>query len=266
MGPGSGKGGQRAGMGRGRYGAWPVSIELPGEVVTFLYFIGVNWPNVDEDQVRVFAGHVRDFAGNIASSHEAASTTIRQVGEYYSGSSYEQLVATWARMSNSHMSELREACRVVAVALEVAADAIVAAKLVAIGELVAIAASFVADQVAAVATLGAAEAAEALLIEAAKKVVNFLEQQLVQHILAEVIGRAVVPLEQVVERALNGLVFKGLEGALGVTVGGAGAGTGFGIAPAEVRRYASRLDGHAGEVAGHAVKFSAAIAGVSFGG
>src|SRR5882757_9943391 len=112
-----------------------VSVELPGEVAWFLNLIGVNWPNVDEDQVRAFAGHVRDFANNVDGTHQAASSTIQQMGSAYSGGSYEQLVQTWARMSNDNMKELVEACHVVATALDVAADAIVAAKVAAVVEL-----------------------------------------------------------------------------------------------------------------------------------
>ncbi|MFE3774641.1 hypothetical protein [Streptomyces sp. NPDC059122] len=32
------------------------AIELPDEVVSFLQFIGVNWPSVNEDKVREFPG------------------------------------------------------------------------------------------------------------------------------------------------------------------------------------------------------------------
>jgi uncharacterized protein YukE len=136
-----------------------VGIELPGEVTWFLGIIGVAWPAIDEDQVRLFAHHVRTFADNIDGTHQAASSTIRQMSSAYSGSSYEQLVASWARMSNRHMTELVDACHTVATAVDVAADAIVAAKMAAIGELAAMAASFLADQAAAVITFGAAEAA-----------------------------------------------------------------------------------------------------------
>lgn len=98
-----------------------MSVELPGEVAWFLNLIGVPWPNVDEDQVRVFAQHVRTFAENIDGTHQAASSTIRQMSAAYQGSSYEQLVASWARMSNDHMRELVDACHTVATALDVAA-------------------------------------------------------------------------------------------------------------------------------------------------
>ena len=57
----------------------------------------------------------------------------------YQGSSYERPVETWARMSSSNMSELSNGCHVVATAMDVAADAILAAKISAIGELVAMA-------------------------------------------------------------------------------------------------------------------------------
>jgi hypothetical protein len=242
-----------------------MSIELPDQVVWLLNLIGVNWPNVDEDQVRLFGQHVRTFASNIDDTHQAASATINQMNEAYSGASYEQLMQTWGRMSKDHMNGLVDACHVAATALDGAADVIVGAKVAAIGELVALAASFVADQAAAVATFGAAEAAEALVVTAAKKVVNGLTQQLEQHILGEVIQKAVEPLERTVERAMGGLVFKGVEDAVGVS-GADAAGSGFGIVPDALLGHATKLHSHADEVANHAQTFAHNVAGVSFGG
>lgn len=243
-----------------------MSIELPSQVVWLLNLIGVNWPDVDEDQVRLFGQHVKDFGQNINDTHQAASDTIKQMGESYSGASYEQLVQTWAKMSDDHMTELVGACGVVGTAMDAAADVIVAAKVAAIAELVALAASFVADQAAAVATFGAAEAAEALIVTAVKKAVNALEQQLVQHILGEVIQQAVTPLEQAVERAMGGLVFKGVENELGVSAAGGASGPKFGIAPDALMQHAKELQSHADKVDEHATTFANAIAGVSFGG
>jgi uncharacterized protein YukE len=244
-----------------------VSVELPGEVAWFLNTVlGVPWPNVDEDQVRAFAGHVRDFANNIDSTHQAASSTVQQMGSAYSGASYEQLVATWARMSSDHMTELVDACHVVAGALDAAADAIVAAKVAAIAELAALAASFIADQAAAVATFGIAEAGLALIEEAGKKLMNALIQQLEMLIVGQVIEAAVSPLEQVVERALGGLVFRGLQSALGVPSGGGGSvGASFGIVPDQLLSHANMLQGHADAVAGHAATFAANVASLNFG-
>lgn len=248
-----------------------MSVELPSEVAWFLNIIGVPWPNVDEDQVRAFAGHVRDFANNIDSAHQAATSTVQQMGAAYSGRSYEQLVETWARMSSDHMTELVDACHVVAQALDLAADGIVAAKVAALAELAALAASFIADQAAAVATFGIAEAGLALIEEAGKKLMNALIQQLEMLIVGQVVQAAVSPLEQVVERALGGLVFRGLESALGVPSAGGGGGGGavgasFGIIPDELLGHADALQGHADTVAGHAATLAANVSSLNFGG
>ncbi|MFD0329205.1 hypothetical protein ACFQZC_16045 [Streptacidiphilus monticola] len=162
------------------------------------------------------------------------------------------------------MSELVQACEFTAAALEIAADGIVAMKLAVITELGIMAAEFVADQAAAVATLGAAEAAEALLIEATKKVVNGLIQTAEQELIGALINEAVGPLEQTVERALAGLAFKGVEAALGTPGDGAGAGgpgQGFRIHPEEMMRHAQLLHGHAEEVQGHGARFAAVASG-----
>jgi uncharacterized protein YukE len=243
-----------------------LAIELPEEVVSLLQFIGINWPNVNEDKVREFAGHIRDFATKVDQTHQDSTATIKKMADVYQGASYDALLAKWGQMSDSHMSELLTACHTVATALDVAADVIVGMKGAAIAELVALAASFVADQAAAVATLGLAEAAEALIVEAAEKAVNYLEQQLEQHIIGEVIEAAVNPLVEVVGRAASSLMFQAAESALGVSAdgGGGGVGTGFSIHPEELQARAALMKTHAETVASHAEEFRARAAGVSF--
>ncbi|MFC1409788.1 WXG100 family type VII secretion target [Streptacidiphilus sp. N1-12] len=241
-----------------------MAIELPGEVVSFLQFIGVNWPRVNEDKVHELATHVRDFATSIDQTHQDSTATVKGMAEHYQGASYEALLAKWAQLSNSHMTELVSACHVVATALDAAADVVVAMKLEAIAELVVLAASFVADQAASVLTLGLAEAAEVLIVEAAEKVMDFLEQQLEQYIIGEVIEAAMGPLIETVGNAVSGLVFQAAEGALGVSAGAGGAGDGFSIHPQMLVVHAQTMHGHAETVAGHAQAFQARLAGVSF--
>ncbi|MGK4582244.1 hypothetical protein [Kitasatospora sp. HPMI-4] len=179
------------------------------------------------------------------------------------GASYEALIAKWGQLSGSHMQELVQACHVVATALDAAADVIVGMKVEAIGELVVMAAAFVADQAAAVSTFGAAEAALVLIEEGAKKLVNYLEQQLEQYIMGQVIEAAVNPLVEVVGNAVSGLVFQAAESALGVSGGGA-AGAGFRIHPDMVEQHAATMQRHAETIAGHAETFQSKLAGVSF--
>jgi uncharacterized protein YukE len=239
-------------------------MELPNDVVTFLGVIGVDWPNINEDSVRAFGSSVREFASNIDSTHRSAGSTIRQMGSAYSGSSYEQLVATWAGMTDNHMTGLVDGCHVLADAMDVAADAIIAAKGVAIAELIALAVSFVADQAAAVLTLGIAEAAEALVIAAAKKCVDFLEQELFQHVMSEVVGKALEPLEQAIGNAVEGLTYKAAAAALGGSSDGGPTGASFGVVPDEMLRHAQSLQGYSDQVAGHAAAFASSVSGVSF--
>lgn len=241
-----------------------MAIELPGEVVSLLQFIGINWPSVNEDKVREFASHVREFADNVQNTHQDSTNTIQQLGEAYQGASYEALIAKWGQLSGSHMNELVEACHTVASALDVAADVIVGMKVEAIGELVAMAAAFVADQAAAVVTFGAAEAAVVLIEEAAKKLVNYLEQQLEQYIMGQVVEAAVGPLVEVVGRAVSGLVFQGAESALGVSGGSGSVGEGFRIHPEQLEQHALTMQRHAETIAGHAEAFQSKLAGVSF--
>ncbi|GAA2742606.1 WXG100 family type VII secretion target [Kitasatospora cinereorecta] len=239
-----------------------MAIELPGEVVSFLSFIGINWPTVNEDSVREFASHVREFAQNVESAHQESTATVHQLGQAYEGASYEALLAKWASVSEQHLTQLVQACHVVADALDVAADVIVAMKVETIGELVALAAAFVADQAAAVATFGAAEAAVILIEETAKRLINYLEQQLEQYIIAQVVEAAIEPLIDTVANAVSGLVFQAAESALGVS--GGGGGTGFRIDPDALDDHARMMHDHAETVAGHAQAFQSKIAGVSF--
>ncbi|MEU9129271.1 WXG100 family type VII secretion target [Kitasatospora sp. NPDC048540] len=239
-----------------------MAIELPGEVVSLLSFIGINWPTVNEDSVREFASHVREFAGNVESAHRESTATVHALGAAYEGASYEALLAKWSQLSDSHFNELVQACHAVATALDVAADVIVAMKLETIAELVVLAAALVADQAAAVATLGAAEAAVIAIEEASKRLVNYLEQQLEQYVIGQVIEAAIDPLVEVVAGAVSGLVFEAAESALGVS--GGGGGTGFRIDPDALDEHARLMHDHAETVAGHAQAFQAKVAGVSF--
>jgi uncharacterized protein YukE len=240
-----------------------MAIELPSEVASFLQFIGVNWPQVNEDKVREFGSHIKAFADNLDQTHQNATATVNQIGDAYQGAGYEALLARWGEMSGSHMHELVNACHVVAAALDAAADAIIGMKLQAIEELIGLAASFVADQAAAVATFGLAEAGLVLIDEAAEKLVDFLGQQLEQYIIGQVLEAAINPLIEVVGRAVGGLVYHAAESALGVP-GGGSAGSGFEIHPEAVLAHAQTMREHSDAVTAHAQDLRSKIAGLSF--
>ncbi|MBC3840390.1 hypothetical protein GXW82_09665 [Streptacidiphilus sp. 4-A2] len=222
----------------------------------------MKWPQVNEDTVREFATHVRTFASSIEDTHQQATATVQAMGAAYQANSYDLLVSKWAHLSQGHMSDLLSACGTLAGALDAAADYIVTLKLQCIGELTLMAVSFVADQAAAVATFGLAEAAEALVVEGAEQAVDFLEQQLVQYLLGEVIQAGLTPLLGIVEKAVSGMTYAALEDMLGVS--GNGIGDGFAIDPTVLRTHAKTFAQHAQTVQGHAGTLSANIAGLDF--
>ncbi|WP_371496742.1 hypothetical protein OG871_12075 [Kitasatospora sp. NBC_00374] len=242
-----------------------MAIELPGELIWVMDLLGLNWPEVNEDSVREYADHVRQFATNIDGTHAAATATIRAMADAYQASSYQQLADTWTRMSADHMDDLVQVCNASAIALEVAADVIIAAKLAVITQLGIMAAELAAAAATAVVTLGASAAAEAALAEVQRRIVKEIIQEAEDQVIGMLVERAVAPLEEAVTRALTGLVFKGVQAAVGAAAGGGGgAGEGFQIDPERMLAHAAELQRHAEDVVGHAQTFAGATSGVSF--
>lgn len=237
-----------------------MALDPPSEVVSFLQFIGIDWPAVNEDAVREFGSHVKDFANNLTDAHQQATATVNQIGDSYQGAAYDAMRERWTNVTTRHTNEMVEACHVVATALDAAADAIIAMKGVAIAELVVMAVSFVADQAAAVLTFGIAEAAEAAIIAAGKKAIDFLEQQIEQYIIGEVLEAAIKPLAAKIESVLQGLSYDVTS-----AVSGAGAvGPMFSIDTAAVQQHATTFQDHADTVRGHTQTLTSNLSGLSF--
>lgn len=231
--------------------------DLPGPVVTFLNVIGVPWPYLNEDDVRQFATMVRQFGQAVQQTHQDASEAVASFAQAYQGASTEQMSSGWAKLSATHVNELVDGCRVLAEALDVGADVIVGQKVEALAELVAMAATFIADQAASVATLGLAEAAVPVIIEAGKKLLEALKEQIIQYIVGEIIEAAAKPLFAKIEQALSGLDWSQSGGT-------AQAGTGFQIDHAAAAAHLTTLQGHTETLRGHAQTLHSGLAGLSF--
>jgi uncharacterized protein YukE len=232
--------------------------DLPGPVVTFLNVIGIDWPYLNEDAIRSFASMVREFGQAVAQTHEDATVSIAGVARAYQGASTQRMQSGWSRLSAAHVEEGVEGCGVLADALEVGADFVVAQKVEAVVELGVMAASFLADQAAAVATFGLAEAAVGLIIEAGRKLVEALKQQIIQYVTGEIIEAAAKPLFAKVQSALAGLDWS-QSGA-----DAAGAGSRFSLDAEEAAAQISVLRGHARTMRGHAQTLESGLAGLSF--
>ena len=233
--------------------------DLPGPVVTFLNVIGVPWPYLNEDEVRRFAGMVREFGQAVDRTHQDATTAIASFAQAYQGAATQRMQSGWSQLSERHVQELVEGCGVLAEALDLAADYIIAQKVEALAELIAMAATFVADQAASVATLGLAEAAVPVIVEAGKKLLETLKQQIIQHLMGEVIEAAAKPLFARVEQAVSGLDWSQTS-----TADAGGTGEGFSLDHGTAGAHLQALSGHAETLRGHAQVLRDGMSGLAF--
>jgi hypothetical protein len=164
----------------------------------------------------------------------------------------------WTNMSEQHVQELTTGCGILADALDVAAGYIIAQKVEAVATLIGLAATFIADQAAAVATFGIAEAAVPLIIEAGENLVKSLVMDLQQYIVGKVVEAAAKPLFAKVEAALSGLDWSQAGS------GAAGPSTGFTLDAEAVRTQTSALRQHASTLRDHGQTFQQGVQGLGF--
>lgn len=231
--------------------------DLPGPVVTFLNVLGVPWPYINEDDVHHFATMVREFGQAVQKTHEDATETLKGFAEAYQSSATQQMQSGWAELASNHVQPLVEGAGVLADALDVGAAFIVAQKVEAIAELVGMAATFVADQAASVATFGLAETAVPLIIEAGKKLLETLKQQIIQYITGQIIEAAAKPLFEKIEQALSGLDWSQTSAAVGT-------GSGFSLDFEQASQHLSVLQDHAETMRGHAQTLRSGLQGLEF--
>jgi hypothetical protein len=232
--------------------------DLPIPVVNFLNVIGVPWPYVNEDTVMQFASLVRRFGQAVEITHQEATQHVTGVAEAYESAASQKMLDGWQKLSGRHVTEILDGCTVLSAALEAAAGYIVVQKAEALATLVEMAAAFFADQAAAVATFGIAEAAVPLIIEGAEKLMDSLIMDLQQYLISMVAEAALKPLFTKVEAALAGLDWSQSGAA------GQGKGTGFSLDSAAALAHASGLDDYAAQMRSHAQTFASGIRGLSF--
>jgi hypothetical protein len=232
--------------------------DLPLPVVNFLNVIGVPWPYIDEDVVLQFASLTHEFGQAVRTTHDNATHAVHMLAEAHQGMSTEAMRSGWGTMSDKHVTEIVAGCDALAVALEAAAGYIVAQKAEAIAVLVGMAAAFVADQAAAIATAGIAEAAVPLIIVGAERLVKSLVMDLQQHVIGEVVEAAAKPLFARIGEAMSGLDWSQSGG------GGGAEPTQVSIDPAAVRTQIGLMREHAVDMRQHGARFSMAVAGLGF--
>ncbi len=124
--------------------------------------------------------------------------------------------------------------------------------------LAGLAAAFIADQAAAIATAGIAEAALPVIIAGAERVVKSLIRDLEQHIIGAVIEAAAKPLFARVEDAMLGLDWSRSGAAA------ADPPDEIFLDPGALAQHVSALRSHAATMRAHGATFAGRVSGLGF--
>jgi hypothetical protein len=197
-----------------------MGLVLPGALAWVLDMIGIEWPNIDEDELRSGATQLRQLAGELTSNTGDAHSSIEQMLRNNSADSLTAFEGLWQKLAAGHLPQLAEGLKAIAVALDASAVLVVGMKTGAIVQLGILAAEIIADQAAAPFTFGASEAAIPGEVEITSQIVKQIFKQIANQV------------EQALLNAVEGPVFSALGSAAEELAGqlvGDVAGTNSGI-------------------------------------
>ncbi|MGW4647866.1 WXG100-like domain-containing protein [Kitasatospora sp. NPDC004289] len=192
-----------------------MGVVLPDELAWVLDLIGINWPNVDEDDYREMADALREMADDVDAGIADAHGAVQQMLGSNAGLAVQAFEAHWGQVSGTHLSQLAQGGRVVAFCLDGVAVVITGAKIAAIAQLAIMAAEMIAAQAAAPFTFGLSELGALGATQATRVIVRRLlkeaEQQIIDQLMEAATGAVVEALGNMAEK----LVINLLEDAAG---------------------------------------------------
>ncbi|MDF3300084.1 RHS repeat-associated core domain-containing protein [Streptomyces tropicalis] len=205
---------------------------IPGWLDEVLDFIGIKFPNVDEDDYRDMAEAMRDFAdkfeGHGADAHKAVSRILASS----QGWAVDAMEKHWNQVKASHLEKLPELARLFADACDALAEIIFWMKTKAEAELAAMAASVGLSIGLAWVTGGLSAVLGAAEIAAMRQAVKRILDAAVDRIVDEVIAKVTEPVDAKLEAMVQDMVLDLVDGA-------------FSMPPAH------SSGGHAGKAGGH---------------
>ncbi|MEU7304120.1 nucleic acid/nucleotide deaminase domain-containing protein [Streptomyces sp. NPDC007189] len=204
---------------------------IPGWLDQVLDYIGIHFPNVDEDDYRHMATAMREFADKFEGHGADAHKTVEQILASSKGWAVHSMQTHWNQVKAGHLDKIPELARLFADALDVVADVIFGMKTKAEAELAVMAGSvglsvglaFVTGGLSAV--LGAAEVTA--MRQLVKRIIDEAADQIVNELIAKVTEPVNAKLEAMIEDAVLNLA----EDAFSLPpdpTGGGGGGAGGG--------------------------------------
>ncbi|MFF7755059.1 DUF6531 domain-containing protein [Streptomyces sp. NPDC007971] len=198
---------------------------IPGWLDEVLDFIGVKFPNVDEDDYRDMADAMREFAdrfeGHGADAHKAVSRILSSS----QGWAVDAMEKHWNQVKASHLEKLPELARLFAKACDVLAEIIFWMKTKAEAELAVMAGSAGLSIGLAWVTGGLSAVLGAAEITAMRQVVKRILDEAVDRIVDEVIAKVTEPVNAKLEAMVEDMVLDLAEDAFSMPpAAGSGAG------------------------------------------
>ncbi|MEU6774795.1 RHS repeat-associated core domain-containing protein [Streptomyces sp. NPDC046759] len=201
---------------------------LPGWLDEILDYIGIKFPNVDEDDYREMADAMREFADKFEGHGADAHKAVERILASSKGWAVHSMQTHWAQVKAGHLDKIPELARLFAEACDVVADIIFGMKTKAEAELAVMAGSvglslgmaFVTGGLSAV--LGAAEVTA--MRQLVKRIIDEAADRCVDELIARVTAPVNAKLEAMVEDAVLNLANDAFSLPPEPTVAGGGGG------------------------------------------
>ncbi|MEV7131016.1 DUF6531 domain-containing protein [Streptomyces sp. NPDC093260] len=199
---------------------------IPGWLDEVLDFIGINFPNVDEDDYRDMADAMREFAdkfeGRGADAHKAFSRILSSS----EGWAVDAMEKHWSQVKAGHLEKLPELARLFADACDALAEIIFWMKTKAEAELAVMAGSVGLSIGLAWVTGGLSAVLGAAEIAAMRQAVKRIVDEAVDRIVDEVIAKLTEPVNAKLESMVEDMVLDLVDGAFSMPPADGGAGHG----------------------------------------
>ncbi|MFE1952530.1 DUF6531 domain-containing protein [Streptomyces sp. NPDC059524] len=186
---------------------------IPGWLDEILDFIGINFPNVDEDDYREMADAMREFAEKFEGHGGDAHLAFSRILSSSEGWAVDSMEKHWNKIKASHLEKLPELARLFADACDTLAEIIEWMKHKAEAELAIMAGSVGLSIGLAWVTGGLSAILGAVEIQAMRQCVKRIIDEAVERIVDEVIAKLTEPVNAKLEAMVEDMVLDLAEGA-----------------------------------------------------
>ncbi len=170
-----------------------MGMMLPDELIWVMDKLGLEWPDIDEDEVRKAAVYVRAYRDDMESLVQTADRRINgELASAMRGEAGTAHVTGWNRNRSENVQQLLDILGPAAVGIDIAADIVLALKVKVIVDVTVTLAQLI--PLLAAGPFGAGGAA--LLIIARKKLFSMAMEITLEKVIDEVLPLAIEPLAE----------------------------------------------------------------------